>query len=196
LTSYPFLLKNPCDCLEIDDQHLVSFKQENLRTWQNQGKLPLRNLSFFAADLHNPGDLDRVKQTLKSTIQERPSYVLMEGITYYLDLTVIQQILDILGQYQTSSSIFACDFWTPDMINNPAFLKLETYFVERFGYGTNHYTFLEPTWFNSLKSYQVLALTDVVEQEKQYNSTNILEQHQPLILRENYAILTKIALGT
>ena len=36
-TSYPFLIKSPCICIEVDFKHVITYKQRKIEKWKKEG---------------------------------------------------------------------------------------------------------------------------------------------------------------
>lgn len=190
-TSYPFLIEPPCPCIEVDYKHILDFKCSQVKTWQEKGTLPQREIEFFPADLKNAEDLSDLEKVLGSWVSKRPSYILIEGITYYLDITLMKKLLEMFRDSQVSGSIVAFDFWKPDIVHHPVFLKMEKYLAERFGFETPAYNLFDAEFINSIEGYEVIELTDVAKQERNHCTTSILKNYEKVLL-ENYAVIRKL----
>lgn len=63
-TSYPFLVKKSCTCIEIDFKHIISYKSKKIAEWIHEGILPKRKIMFLKADICNSKDVKQLKKTL------------------------------------------------------------------------------------------------------------------------------------
>ncbi|MCI0529159.1 MAG: class I SAM-dependent methyltransferase, partial [Nitrospira sp.] len=190
-TSYPFLIQRPCKCIEVDYEHIIHFKRDKVAKWQQEGLLPKRDVEYFAADLNHPPDRERLKSQLAGWIGNSPSFILLEGITYFLDRSILTELLETFSGLQLPDSITSFDFWKPDMQTHPIFIRLQNYLAERFIYQVIKYNLLDSEFVRSLQAYQGVEITGVVEQEKLYSKTTVLQNYKE-ILPENYVILKKI----
>lgn len=190
-TSYPFLLEPPCPCIEVDYQQVIEFKSSQIYTWQDEEILPRREIEFVPTDLKNKDNLKNLRIALLSAIDKRNSFILMEGITYYLNIPILKTLLQIFRDFQPSGSIVAFDFWKPDMVQHPIFIKLEQYFAEQFNFESCTYNLFDFEFINSIEGYEVIEITDVAQQEKMYCTSSILQDYTSILV-ENYAILRKI----
>jgi O-methyltransferase involved in polyketide biosynthesis len=190
-TSYPFLIEPPCSCIEVDYPHVLDFKSSQLKKWQEEGVLPKRKIEFFPTDLKNTSNLGDLRKAVSSWIDEQPSYILMEGITYYLDIPILKKLLAMFRDSQVKGSLVAFDFWKPDIVHHPVFIKLEKYFAERFGFESRTYNLFDAEFISSIEGYEIVEITDVAKQEKKYCTSNVLQNYENMLV-ENYAVIRKI----
>lgn len=190
-TSYPFLLDAPCRCLEVDYPHVLAFKQEQIQKWQEVGTLPRRIIEFFAADLNTERDLSALTQTLRSWTTNTPSFILLEGISYYLTQSTLDRLFAIFRAIQAPGSIVGFDFWKPSIEQNSVFRRLQQFWEERFGYSTSTYNFIDDASIQAITGYKVLEITNAAALEKVYCTTTALQESDQM-LPENYALLQRL----
>ncbi|MEW6742297.1 MAG: class I SAM-dependent methyltransferase [Planctomycetota bacterium] len=189
-TSYPFLVEEPCCWVEVDYAHVIEFKRDKIRRWQEEGTLPRRTITYLAADLNRESDVQGLGVALAATLGSRPSFFLVEGLTYYLSRPVFGRLFDLITRLQSPGSILTFDFWVPGVENHPIFLRFKQFCSERFGHRATEYNLLDPGTVRSLPGYEVVALTDVQEQETVYSKQRVLASYDA-ILPENYAVLRR-----
>jgi len=190
-TSYPFLIEDLIDCMEIDYPHVISFKKQRINELISNELLPKRKITQVSADLCNPEDLRVIAHKIKSFISQRASFCLMEGITYYLPKDKLDAVFDALYKIQTNGSIIAFDFWKPGIQEHPVFIRLQKFFSDRFNFNVKNYNLLGDDFIKSIEGYKLIESTDVVEQEWKINQSNFLKNHDDILL-ENYAVLVRI----
>lgn len=189
-TSYPFLIQQPCGYIEVDYEHIIHFKRDKIAKWQQEGILPIRRVEYFAADLNQRLDRERLKSQLARWINNNLSFILLEGISYYLNSLIFTELLEACSVLQLPGSIVGFDFWKPDIQTHPVFMHLQKYVAEKFGYKETEYNLFDSDFIQSIEGYQLVEITCVDEQEKLYSNTTILQNYEE-ILPENYAILKK-----
>ncbi|MEX2263592.1 MAG: class I SAM-dependent methyltransferase [Bryobacteraceae bacterium] len=189
-TSYPFLLSRPIDCIEIDYPHVIEQKRNRLVTLRQTGVLPERSVKLFAADLSQAAEREQLRQMLTSELAGRPSFILLEGLTYYLSEPVLRALLESFRNLQPGGSELAFDFWRTDITRRPVFCKLQDFFVRRFGFETQAYNLFGEDFICSLGGYGVVRITDATAEERTYAGTAILSDYDK-ILPENYAVLRR-----
>jgi O-methyltransferase involved in polyketide biosynthesis len=174
-SSYPFLLERDCPCAEIDLKQIVDYKRERIELWQREAVLPQRTIEFLAADVTSDVDQERVNQALGRWCQNHTSFVLMEGLTYYLSRPVLQRLFDSFRRYQTPDSVLAFEYWTLDAGAYPVFVRLTEHVARNFGRSRPDYTLLDASFISSIVGYELRESTDVAEQEIAYSATRFLQ---------------------
>jgi len=190
-TSYPFLIQRPCRSLEVDYAPIIHLKRDRVATWQREGLLPGRPVEYLAADLKARSDRERLNSQLAGWIGNDPSFILLEGITYFLAMPVLIELFETFSSLQLPDSVVGFDFWKPDIQANPVFIRLQKYVAEKFGYKETRYNLLDAGFVRSIQGYQAAEITRVDEQEKLYSKTPVLQNEEEILL-ENYAILKKV----
>jgi len=163
-----------------------------VRTWQKQGRLPDRPVEFLSADLKNKKDLEKLAKALGSAVGDSPSFVIMEGLTYYLDRGFLNRLFGMISQVQTSGSMLAFDFWKPGVDEHPVFRRLKEFFSERFGREEIEYNLFDIDFIQSIRNYEMIELTDIQELERIFAQTDQLSNFEE-ILPEYYALLKRNA---
>lgn len=180
-TSYPFLLEQPCHAIEVDYKRVMEFKARQVEQWQKKEILPKREIEFIGVDLNEAKDRDCLSQKLRQQISKYPSFVLLEGVSYYLEMAVLRQLLGIFRETQKKGSLLGIEFWKPDIKNHPVFVCLQEYFEKKFGYKKRKYNLFGRAFIEGIDGYEILELTDMTEQEKVYCKTCIMEDHQNIL---------------
>jgi O-methyltransferase involved in polyketide biosynthesis len=174
-SSYPFLLERACPCAEIDLKQILDYKRERIERWQRESVLPQRTIEFLAADLTSDVDQERVNQALGRWCKNHTSFILMEGLTYYLSRPVLQRVFESFRRYQSPDSVVAFEYWTPDAGAYPVFVRLTEYLARNFGQTRPDYTLLDVSFVRSIVGYELRANTDIAEQEIAYSATRVLQ---------------------
>jgi O-methyltransferase involved in polyketide biosynthesis len=110
-TSYPFLLEQAVRTIEIDLPAIVEVKSARLGELQRAGVLPIRPVRLIAADLNDASDRERIGSLLAAESNGARSFVLLEGISYYLAPQVLDSLLAALARVQPAGSVLALDYW-------------------------------------------------------------------------------------
>lgn len=190
-TNYPFLIDSPFQSVEIDLQHAIEFKTSKIRQWQIEGILPVKNIEFFSCDLRNIGELERLDKQLPSWIRSKPSFILLEGISYYLEMPFLLRLLEMFKNNQQQGSQIGLEYWKPEIKKHPVFLRLQKYFKENFGYENREYNLFGPEFIKTIKGYKMAEITDTTAQEKIFSDTTIMKNYEQ-ILPTDFSILEKI----
>lgn len=158
-TSYPFLL-DAGDWIEVDLPKVVSFKQEKITEMIGEGKLPKRSIEFLAFDLNRTDSLEQLHETLRPRLKNRPSFILMEGLSYYLSPQSLDYLFSVVRQLQIKDSQFALDYWPIRLAQTLALQDMFSFFDKQFGCGGQEYNFIETSKLESLEGYELMQRTD------------------------------------
>jgi O-methyltransferase involved in polyketide biosynthesis len=189
-TSYPFLVSNDCKFIEIDLPNIINYKKGRIRQFIENGDLPNRDITFFSADICNKIDLLKLKESLISFLDIKLSFILLEGITYFLNRQYLHQLFNIISEIQTSNSILAFDFWKPEGADHPVLKKLMKFFSDRFGFDNKQYNLIDLDFIQNIKEYVLVESTDIQELEKIYTEDNFLSDYNKII-PEYYMVLRR-----
>lgn len=191
LTSYPFLLPQGPPWLEVDLPHLVDYKTRRARELRRSGTLPRRDVHLLAADLAGEQEAEALGSTLEQHLGHgEPSFVYLEGVTYYLPEARLDELFTRLAALQAPGSILAFDFWQPELARHPVFLRQERFFTRRFGMEPSRYTFLSRRRAAEVAGYRPIEITDVAAKEAELAEDPVLAATEDRLL-EHYAVLRR-----
>ncbi|MCX6663991.1 MAG: class I SAM-dependent methyltransferase [Euryarchaeota archaeon] len=189
-TSYPFLVEEPCHYIEVDLEYVIDFKRKQIETWIKNGRMPKRTIDFIPADLCSAGDRKRLQTRFISALADAPSFILLEGITYYLDEAVLHALFEMCAVIQRPGSVLAFDYWDPMIAENPVFLRFKKFCAERFGHKETHYTLFNEEFIHEIQGYTPVEQTDIQKLEQRYTDSDLLKNSFE-ILPENYVVLQR-----
>jgi O-methyltransferase involved in polyketide biosynthesis len=189
-TSYPFLVSKDCKFIEIDLPNVINYKQGKIKKFIENGDLPNRAITFLSADICNKIDLMNLKESLIHLPDCTSSFLLLEGISYFLNRQRLNQLFNMVSELQTFNSILAFDFWKTSDADHPILKKLMRFFSDRFGFDNQKYNLIDLDFFQKLKGYKLIESTDIQELEKIYTEDNFLSDNNK-ILPEYYIIFKK-----
>ncbi len=190
-TSYPQLVDARCRSIEVDLPNIVAHKQERVDAWVRGGILPARTLAFHAADLMRPADLDALATALVGWCAG-PSFVLMEGLVYYLSRDVLDRLFAMLARAQQPGSLVAFEYWPTDAERYGVYRRLETYLARRFGRASHGYTLLDAATVRAITGYEVAETSDVAAEERAHAATRVLQGIDDRLPIE-FAVLRRLA---
>jgi O-methyltransferase involved in polyketide biosynthesis len=189
-TSYPYLIDEPCICIEVDYPHVIGYKRSQIDSWRNDGLLPNRQVDFIEADLTDEQDTKSLKLYLEPLLANNSSFVLMEGLTYYLDMRVLNRLLILFAAVQSEGSVLTFDYWKPDMLSHPVFKRFQEFFCDRLGHEKSDYNLFDLDFIGSISDYDIVETNDIQKLEREMAGTNRLQSYGN-ILPEQYAILIR-----
>ncbi|MGA1600640.1 MAG: hypothetical protein ACO4AU_16460, partial [bacterium] len=95
---------------------------------EHQGSLPPRTVDRVAVnDLNDPSERPRLRSLLQRWIAGRPSFVLLEGVLFYLKLDSIGWLYATLGDLQRPGDQIASTAFRPEEQHKPIFDRLLSY---------------------------------------------------------------------
>ena len=188
-TSYPFLLDRGIRALEVDLPHVTAYKKLRINDLRKARVLPDRPIEFCDANLNHLDDLVCLEKALTSILEGKSSFILMEGLTYYLDPQSLDKLFGVFLKHQSVGSIVAFDYWEPGLSDQPIFARFRQFFVRRLGHALHNYNLFDERYVRTRLGYDVAELSNVIDQEVRLLGTKMLRAEQ--ILFEHYAILTR-----
>lgn len=147
-------------------------------------------MTYVAADLNDVQDRQMLIRLLKSRCRGRSSFVLLEGITYYLSRPTFTTLMDMTRHVQEPGSRLAMDFWPPEVQGNRVFQRFCAFLDRRCGHPRANYNLLASSVFTERAGYQPIVMTDVLE----YERVLVAEPRLPAwdqVLPENFVVLEK-----
>ena len=189
-TSYPFLTAKACPCAEVDLPHVIKYKKDHVARWQGEDLLPDRQVIYRGADLREDPSVAALIDELQTWLEAKPSFVLMEGLSYYLPADARSRLLKGIAKLQTRGSIFAFDFWTRQSMEHPVTKKWRRYLARKGWHNEDAYSPLEIAEVTSTPGYQPLELTNVQILAGVFRANE--GEDDPLeVLPEYYAVLQR-----
>lgn len=189
-TSYPYLMEPGVPCIEVDFPHVVVLKRARAEALRARSVLPPRRVEYFAADLGDAEHRAGLRRFLAERIDGRRSYVLLEGVSYYLSKTALESVIGLARDAQVPGSVFAFDFWKPEIVDSAVFTRLQAFFARRFDYPPQRYNLFGLPSIEAVARYRPLLVSDVVEQERVYAGSTVLSETDEVLL-ESYALLER-----
>lgn len=189
-TSYPYLMENPVETIEIDLPAVVEYKKKKTREFRTAGYLPDRDVTYLACDLNTGKGIEAIVPTLSEKTKERPSFILLEGISYYLKRDSFFSLLNAVSRLQTPGSELSLDYWEPEVLKNRIFMKFRDFLEKRCGHPGRGYNLLTPTDIRSISGYSVGLETDVSAVERRISEKPVLQEWTKR-LPENFVKLVR-----
>jgi O-methyltransferase involved in polyketide biosynthesis len=179
-TSYPFLIKKDIKCIEIDLKPVINYKKNKIAKWQKENKLPKKTIDFVALNIEQNNDLLKLEKLLQNKLKGKHSFILLEGITYYLNIPTLKKIFNICANVQKYSDTIGFDYWTPKIKKHPVFIKLVKYFADKFNY-KKQYNLFDTNFIFSIPKYKPLEITNITSKEIFYSNTSIMSDYNNIL---------------
>ena len=189
-SMYPFLLNEKLINIEIDKPEIVDYKKVKIRDWQKENVLPKRNLHFIGVDFN-----ENYKEDLLSKIQSikanRPSFILVEGVLFFLDREETDNLFNFFSIIQKSGDYIGSASFQETIKETQAFKNLLSFFNQKVSKtNENDYQTVQDEYYESKKNYNLIDHQDYFSLSNKYG--NNIRQRKELILNENLYLLRKI----
>ena len=172
--DYPFLIESENRFIEFDLPELIAFKEKKTSEWQKNNTLPKRNSQYYSTDLTSKDQREEFKKILTNEISGNPSLIIMEGLTYYLNKEILDDLFDIYSEIQIQGSEIVFDYWRPDAMTYPVMVRLKDYVNKKFNVKQDFYLFDE-NYIQSIKNYKEFESTEIASLELMYSPTLIFQ---------------------
>jgi len=127
-TNYPYLIASITPCCEIDTELNLIFKKKKLAEFNLNGAIPDRMIKFITVDdLNNFNEITALSLVLKEWVDGHPSFVLFEGVFFYLKPETISFLYSILASLQKKGDIVAATSFRPEECSKEMFKRLVEY---------------------------------------------------------------------
>ena len=188
-SMYPFLLDESLIHIEIDKPEIVNFKASKIEEWQNEKKLPKRDLHFVGVDFS-----EDYKTKLLEQIQQikggKPCFILIEGVLFFLDKAETDGLFSFFNLIQTDGDYVGSASFQDDLKSSTAFKKLLRFLNKKVSKTSeSDYLTLQDSYYKSLPDYNLKDHQDYFSLSKTYNNTIHLKPD--LILNEHFYVLKK-----
>jgi len=190
-THYPYLIPPGVPCCEVDTTFTVAFKQQKLAEFEAQGLLPERTISFLPLDdLNDPAQVCGLLNRLREWLEGRPSFVLLEGVLFYLNLSTIENLLTGLAALQGKGDIVATTSFQPQEQHKAMFRRLVAYCSTDYKLARFTPTTLPTSFYRRQQGYALLEHRNCFELQRLYapqehlgGSQEVLEEDLHLLRR-------------
>ncbi len=189
-TSYPYLLENPIEAIEIDLPEVIEYKRNKILEFQRHKLVPARQVDYLSANLKSAQQRQALHSTLKPALKGRPSFMLFEGISYYLERHSFLALMQMARDLQALGSVLAMDYWLPEVMTNPVFSKFCDFLHRRCGHPKQNYHFLSPAILKGLAGYEIRIESDVSAHERLIADELFLQTWEECI-PENFVLLLR-----
>lgn len=189
-SMYQFHLPKSSLTIEIDKKDIIVHKKEKVNQWINNNSLPKRNINYVSIDF-NTNSEQEIITILKPLIGNKPSFILLEGVLFFLNKKVTHKLFNIFNRIQQPGDLIGSVSYLPTVENTEVYQKLLHYFDSNNDAKNsfNHQT-IPHSFYNNINGYDLIEHTDGYELSKLYASqSGILSKTE--ILNESIYLLKK-----
>lgn len=158
LTSYPFILNDTAKCFLTDQPHVLDFYRQKVSNF------PKRNIEYFS------GDLEKETSAVLSFFQKqnRPSFVLFEGILPYLKKEIGLVLLRGCGESLPVGSQIMVHVFAEDFAASETMKRLESYFQIKLGLPFRHFTSYSEQEIKGISGLKLKETADFYKLRKRF----------------------------
>ena len=189
-SSYPFLMAKDRIYCEIDCTDNIRKKKQKIKQLQDSGLLPKRDIRFYSVDLDDLSQIDSLADELKDFVGDRKSFVLLEGLIYYLSTESVEKLFKLAAAVQTQDSRLGLNSWTPDAFDYPVYKRFEEFFRLQHEEEPPAFIYHNPDSFRDIDGYKLVQQTDYVKLSKRFGMSNPLKTEDD-VFWETISILKK-----
>ncbi|MGB3342297.1 MAG: class I SAM-dependent methyltransferase [Aequorivita sp.] len=188
-SMYPFLLNEKLINIEIDKPEIVDFKKDKIKKWQKQNILPKRNIHFIGVDFSENYKEDLLTK-INSIAANKPSFILVEGVLFFLDRMETDNLFDFFNTIQKSGDYIGSASFQETIKETKAFKNLLSFFNQKISKtNENDYQTIDDEYYSSMKDYKLIDHQDYFSLSKKYG--NKIKLSNELVLNENFYLLKK-----
>ncbi|WP_459210362.1 class I SAM-dependent methyltransferase [Aquimarina rhabdastrellae] len=188
-SMYPFLLNENLLHIEIDKPEIVEYKKKKLEQWQKNKELPKRDIRFIGVDF-STNYKDTLLQEITSIVTSKPSFILIEGVLFFLDKEETDRLFNFFDLIQHKGDYVGSASFPDTLKETVAFKNLISFFNKKVAKtNENDFQTIEDEYYQTIKNYKLIDHQDYFSLSAKYN--NAVKQGKELILNENFYILKK-----
>lgn len=170
-SSYAYFPGSP-ETIEVESPLMSIAKQSIAMSLSEKGLINAANVSYFACDLTCSQQLLKLQNHLQQKLSGRPSFVLLEGLLYYLPIEAINVIFAVFMQIQKPQDQIALSAWNSYTKDKQVFHRYLQFMKETMGLAPSFFTFLDTNYFKKLSGYQISEFTELSTLARNYFSCN------------------------
>ncbi|EKE16556.1 MAG: adenosine-deaminase [uncultured bacterium] len=189
-STYPFLLSDKFKYIEVDTPGLIDEKKKKTKELTDNNLLPARNIKFYSADLNVDNDLNELKKYLSKELKNKKSFILIEGLIYYLREDKAIRLLEIVKQIQSKNSVLGILALSEKFIKNPIYKRFKNFVEKNTDDNRFEFTFFKPKVFELLRGYACLIKTDYSKLSN-INDINKIKSDEDIFWEDFYILKKK-----
>lgn len=190
--NYPFLVSSDCKFLEFDLPNIIEYKKQKVSQWMKEGKLPFRDVEYIPVDLNDESQRLMMRETMKRAAGNHPTFVTMEGVTYYLQKDTLNSIFSMLKEIQCEGSKIAFDYWKPDAMEYPVMKKLKDFLKTEFGSDGQDWNLFDEEYIRGISGYIIQQSIEIAGLELKYAESRKFQGKDDKI-PGNYCVIQRVS---
>ena len=193
-TSYQYLINNEIRTIEVDVGHIIAEKKRRAAKLIKEGILPKRRTIYLICDFNDTRQRISLYKKIKREIRNAKStFILMEGLLYYLPKSTTRKLLYNNQIIQSVGSISAFDYWKPKIAKSRYYQGMIDFYDKEMGIEKKSLNLFVAERFVDLNCYNILDDTDVFKQERKNLIDLVLNRNKEKCLEESYITVERKA---
>ncbi len=188
---YPHLLPEHHRYCDVDHPNVIAHKVSCIAEWEKSGQIPVRDVSYFSADLEDGAQLLILEQRLRAWIDGRPSFFLLEGVLFFLQAASLTPLFQMLARVQRPGDVLGTVSFVPETFTMPVYDRLLCFLSEHLGEHRRDYIALPISFYESLPGYRLLDWYDECQLSRHYSPDRPFEDPWSF-LNEHLFLLQRI----
>jgi len=188
-SMYPFLVEDIIN-IEIDKPEIVDLKKSKLQSWQEEGKIPKREIHFIGVDF-NTDYKEELHSKIRLITNNKPSLILLEGVLFFLSMTDCNKLFTFFESIQKTNDFIGSVSFNDSVKKTTAFQNLLNFSNSNgVEISASDCLSLEDHFYHNIKDYKLIDRQDYYSLSKTYN--NNIVANKDLTLNEVFYLLKKI----
>ncbi|WP_299313860.1 class I SAM-dependent methyltransferase [uncultured Aquimarina sp.] len=190
-SMYQFLLEDTISTIEIDKKEIIKYKKEYVDLWTEEMKLPKRDIQYLSLDFNLDTEEEMIA-SLKPLIKNKPIFILLEGVLFFLNQTVTNKIFRVFKNLQHEGDLVGSVSYVPEIEKTDIYKRLLNYFDSNNDTNDSfsHQT-IPNSYYSNIKGYHLKEHENEFDLAGMYapefginNKNQILNEHMYLLERD------------
>ncbi|MDZ8055335.1 MAG: class I SAM-dependent methyltransferase [Aulosira sp. ZfuVER01] len=188
-TNYPYLISLKIPCCEIDTEVNIKFKQQKLAEFELKGNFPYRQLQFITVnDLNDLPEISHLELVLREWIGDRSSFILFEGVFFYLKIEAIGHFYRMLAALQQRGDIVASTSFRPEECNKLMFQRLVDYCRTDYKMRNFTPTTISTSFYSQQSNYSLVTHKNYYSLCQEFALAETLENPEEVLEEDCYVL--------
>lgn len=192
LSHYPLFLSKPVICIEVERPDVIDLKRKAFARWTDSGDIPSRAIEFITCDLDDSSAVSELANDLHRRLDSRPTYLLMEGLLFYLQRAAIDTIFDqIARRLPMGSRVGSVSFETWTTSTRP-YQRLIEFFDRALHPQDAVYSVIDDDFYAALPGLRLIEKTNCAQMIGEEASLGLQREDIDEMLIESLYVLERI----
>jgi O-methyltransferase involved in polyketide biosynthesis len=193
-TSYQYLVTQDIYTIEVDVADIINEKKSRANKLIKEKILPKRETQYLTCDFNDTEQRIKLyKKIIKELDNSKNTFVLMEGLLYYLPKETTKKLLHNNSVIQSENSQTAFDYWKPSITKSIYYQGMLNFYKDEMKMDASSIYLFNAINIINKEFYAIIEDTNVFKQEKQTNGNLILNKNRNICLEECYIKIQKKA---